>query len=242
MNTTTVSIAANSNAPDVKHQTQALSVRGLKKTFGVTEVLHGVDLEVFSGERVALMGRSGSGKSTFLNCICGIEPFDEGAVKVAGKSLDKLSRSELEQLRREDIGYVFQSFHLLPTLTALENVEFPGQIIGMPAAERRDRANTLLSMMGMESRKNHRPATLSGGERQRVALARSVMNRPRLILADEPTGSLDSSSGEQVLDLIEEISIESNVSVLLVTHDHGTTRICDRIVHMQDGRIEEAQR
>lgn len=220
---------------------EVLSISGLKKSYGSTEVLHGVDLGILPGERVALMGRSGSGKSTLLNCICGIEPFDDGEILVAGKRLAGLSHVELEQLRREDIGYVFQTFHLLPTLTALENVEFPGQLIGMPSAERRDRANELLAMIGMEHRKNHRPATLSGGERQRVALARSVMNRPRLILADEPTGSLDSSSGERVLDLIERISIESDVSVLLITHDPATTRICKRIVHMQDGRIEEAQ-
>lgn len=221
--------------------TKILSISGLKKSYGRVEVLHGVHLDVQAGERVALMGRSGSGKSTLLNCICGIEPFDDGDVVIAGKRLAGLSLAELERLRREDIGYVFQSFHLLPTLTALENVEFPGQLVGMPAAERRDRANELLAMMGMERRKNHRPATLSGGERQRVALARSVMNRPRLILADEPTGSLDSASGTRVLDLIEQISMEYTIAVLLVTHDTETTRICDRVVHMQDGRIEEVQ-
>ena len=220
---------------------KVLSVNGLEKAYGSTKVLRGVDLDVFSGERVALMGRSGSGKSTLLNCICGIEPFDDGELSVAGKSLSELSHVEMEQLRREDIGYVFQTFHLLPTLTALENVEFPGQLVGMPAVERRDRANALLDRVGMNHRKNHRPSTLSGGERQRVALARSVMNRPRLILADEPTGNLDSASGEQVLNLIEQISEESDVSVLLVTHDLETTRICDRIVYMQDGRIEEAR-
>ena len=232
----------NVTMPVCTREAKALFVNELTKSYGAaTHVLQGVDFEVLAGERVALMGRSGSGKSTLLNCICGIEPFDRGEVMVAGKCLAGMPASELEQLRREAIGYVFQSFHLLPTLTALENVEFPGQLIGMPTAERRERSNTLLAMVGMEHRKNHRPAALSGGERQRVALARSVMNRPRLILADEPTGSLDLSSGERVLDLIEQISIESSVSVLLVTHDPGNTRICDRIVHMQDGRIEERQ-
>lgn len=231
--------ASKRSAADV--QPEALSISGLKKSYGSTEVLHGVDLTVRPGERVALMGRSGSGKSTLLNCICGIESFDEGQIVVAGKSLNELPHSELEQLRREDIGYVFQTFHLLPTLTALENVEFPGQLVGMPLAERRERARSLLAMVGMEHRKDHRPAALSGGERQRVALARSVMNRPRLILADEPTGNLDSSNGERVLDLIAEISVESAISVLLVTHDPKTTHICNRIVHMEDGQIKEAQ-
>lgn len=240
MNNTPEPIAENRASAD-DPLTKILSISGLQKSYGRVEVLHGVHLDVQAGERVALMGRSGSGKSTLLNCICGIEPFDDGDVVIAGKRLTGLSLAELERLRREDIGYVFQSFHLLPTLTALENVEFPGQLVGMPAAERRDRANELLAMMGMERRKNHRPATLSGGERQRVALARSVMNRPRLILADEPTGSLDSASGTRVLDLIEQISMEYTIAVLLVTHDTETTRICDRVVHMQDGRIEEAQ-
>lgn len=222
-----------------KPQATVLSVRGLKKSYDSVKVLSGVDLDVRSGERVALMGRSGSGKSTLLNCICGIEPFDEGEIVVADRHLAHRSHSELEQLRREEIGYVFQTFHLLPTLTALENVEFPGQLTGMPAAERRERANVLLAMMEMEHRKDHRPSRLSGGERQRVALARAVMNRPRLILADEPTGSLDSASGERVLDLMEYISEESDTSILLITHDPETTRICERIVYMQDGQVRE---
>ena len=218
-----------------------LSIQALKKSYGSVEVLHSVHFNVYPGERVALMGRSGSGKSTLLNCICGIEPVDEGEITINGKRLNGLSLAELEQLRREEIGYVFQTFHLLPTLTALENVEFPGQLIGMSTMERRKRAKELLARVGMEHRKDHLPAAMSGGERQRVALARSVMNRPRLVLADEPTGSLDSSNGERVLDLIEQISVESKASVLLVTHDLGTTRICNRIVRMEDGRIEEAQ-
>lgn len=220
---------------------EVLSIRSLEKSYGSTKVLHDVHLRVCKGERVALMGRSGSGKSTLLNCICGIEPFDRGGVTVAGKCLGKLSNLELEQLRREDIGYVFQTFHLLPTLTALENVEFPGQLIGMSASERRQRANKLLELVGMGHRESHRPSALSGGERQRIALARSMMNRPRLILADEPTGSLDSASGERVLDLMLNISEESDVSVLLVTHDPESTRICDRVVSMEDGQIQEAR-
>ena len=234
-------IISEKKVQDADAQAKVLSITDLKKSYGPVEILHGVNLEVQSGERVALMGRSGSGKSTLLNCISGIEPFDGGEIMVADKLLAGLSHQDLERLRREDIGYVFQTFHLLPTLTALENVEFPGQLIGMPADERRARANELLAMMDMAHRKNHRPAALSGGERQRVALARAVINRPRLILADEPTGNLDSSSGERVLDLMERISTESDISVLLVTHDPETTRICKRVVQMQDGRIEEDQ-
>lgn len=235
---------AESIAPTKNHFAdldEALSIRNLKKSYGSTKVLWDVCLTVSAGERVALMGRSGSGKSTLLNCICGIEPFEKGEIVVAGKRLRDLPKPELEQLRRDDIGYVFQTFHLLPTLTALENVEFPGQLVGMSATERHERANNLLALVGMEHRKDHFPSALSGGERQRIALARSVMNRPRLILADEPTGSLDSASGERVLDLMAQISEESDIAVLLVTHDSESTRICDRIVTIEDGQIREAQ-
>ncbi len=220
--------------------TEVLSIRGLRKGYDSIEVLHGIDLTILSGQRVALMGRSGTGKSTLLNCICGIEPFDAGEIVIADKCLTARSEAELEQLRREDIGYLFQAFHLLPSLTALENIEFPGLLVNMPTVERQQRAQDLLTLVGMQHRSTHRPAALSGGERQRIALARSVMNRPRLILADEPTGSLDSSSGEQVLELLEQVCAESGAAVLLVTHDPDITGICNRILHMRDGRIEEA--
>lgn len=229
----------NIAAPIRISRAKALSVKSLAKSYGSTQVLQGVNLEVFAGERVALMGRSGSGKSTLLNCICGIETVDSGEIEVADRHLRKLTQAQLEKMRREAIGYVFQKFHLLPTLTALENVEFPALIAGVSAAECSKRARSLLKLVGMEHREKHRPAALSGGECQRVALARSVMNRPRLILADEPTGSLDSASGEAVLDLIERVSNESEAAVLLVTHDTGNTRICNRIVYMQDGQIKE---
>ena len=229
---------------DVTHsvhtvRTKTLSVKDLTKSYGSTKVLQGIDLEVYAGERVALMGRSGSGKSTLLNCICGIESFDGGEIEVADKKLGKLTSAQVEQVRRQDIGYVFQRFHLLPTLTAFENVEFPARLTGMSAIERKERAHLLLKLVGMEHREKHRPSALSGGECQRVALARSVMNRPRLILADEPTGSLDSTSGESVLDLLEQVSDESETAVLLVTHDTSNTRICNRVVFMRDGIIEE---
>jgi len=214
-----------------------LQIDGLRKSYGAVEVLHGLDFEVAAGERVALMGRSGSGKSTLLNCICGIEPFEAGSIALAGDKLERMTPPELEAMRRSRIGYVFQSFHLLPTLTALENIEFPGQLVAASRRERRQRAEALLERVGLEHRARHRPDALSGGERQRVALARAVMNRPPLILADEPTGSLDSTSGEQVLGLIEEVSKAEGIAVLLVTHDANTARVCERIVQMQDGRI-----
>ena len=214
-----------------------LQITNLSKSFGNLMVLNSINLDIRTGERVALMGRSGSGKSTLLNCISGIESFDCGEVFFCGKTINYMNLSELEELRRESLGYVFQSFHLLPTLTALENVEFSAQLVNSPRVTRRKRARELLRFVGLEHRETHRPDALSGGERQRVALARAVINHPRLILADEPTGNLDSFSGELVLNLIERISNEEGIAVLLVTHDQNTSRICNRIVEMKDGQI-----
>ena len=218
---------------------QILEVSSLKKSYGAVGVLHGVDFVVGAGERVALMGPSGSGKSTLLNCLSGIERWEQGRIVIDGFDLSRADRDGLERLRRETIGYIFQSFHLLPTLSAYENVELPGQLIGMSAAERGQRVTELLEAVGLGHRARHRPDALSGGERQRVALARAVMHRPRLILADEPTGSLDSMAGEQVLKLLRQLSADHGIALLLVTHDPATTQICDRTVHMRDGRIQE---
>ena len=209
----------------------------MTKAYGAVEVLHGVNLQVRAGERVALTGPSGSGKSTLLNCLCGIEPVDSGRITIAGETLQRESPEQLDRMRREQIGYVFQSFHLLPTLSAIENIELPGQLIGMERQARLTRAQALLESVGLGHRAGHRPDALSGGERQRVALARAVMHRPRLILADEPTGSLDSVNGAKVLDLLEALSKAHGIAVLLVTHDRQSTRICERVVSMRDGRI-----
>ena len=215
----------------------ALKLTAITKSFGEVSVLRGVDLELRSGERVALMGPSGSGKSTLLNCICGIEQVDSGEVRMAGRALGSLNAGELDGLRRESIGYVFQSFHLLPTLSAFENVEFPAQLVGMEKEERIDRVERLLESVGLAERATHLPDALSGGERQRVALARALVHRPALVLADEPTGSLDTENGDQVLKLLKSLSIEYGVALLLVTHDHASTRICDRVISMRDGSL-----
>ena len=214
-----------------------ITIEAIKKSFADVSVLRGIDLQIKSGERVGLMGPSGSGKSTLLNCICGIETVDEGAIRVDGENLGKLTSRELERLRREKVGYVFQSFHLLPTLNAFENVEFSAQLANISQKERKERVNELLKLVGMEHRANHLPDSLSGGERQRVAIARALIHNPKLVLADEPTGSLDTETGSRVLDLLESLSDEFNVSLLLVTHDKASTRICDRVITMQDGLL-----
>ena len=214
-----------------------ITIEAIKKSFADVSVLRGIDLQIKSGERVGLMGPSGSGKSTLLNCICGIETVDEGEIRVDGENLGKLKSRELEKLRREKVGYVFQSFHLLPTLNAFENVEFSAQLANISQKERKERVNELLKLVGMEHRANHLPDSLSGGERQRVAIARALIHNPKLVLADEPTGSLDTETGSKVLDLLESLSDEFNVSLLLVTHDKASTRICDRVITMQDGLL-----
>ena len=214
-----------------------ITIEAIKKSFADVSVLRGIDLKIKSGERVGLMGPSGSGKSTLLNCICGIETVDEGEIRVDGENLGKLKSRELEKLRREKVGYVFQSFHLLPTLNAFENVEFSAQLANISQKERKERVNELLKLVGMEHRANHLPDSLSGGERQRVAIARALIHRPKLVLADEPTGSLDTETGAQVLDLLKTLSDELNVSLLLVTHDRASTRICDRVITMKDGLL-----
>ena len=214
-----------------------VTIDSVKKSFADVSVLRGIDLLIKLGERVGLMGPSGSGKSTLLNCICGIETVDEGAIRVDGENLGRLTSRELEKLRREKVGYVFQSFHLLPTLNAFENVEFTAQLANISQKERKERVNELLKLVGMEHRANHLPDSLSGGERQRVAIARALIHNPKLVLADEPTGSLDTETGSKVLDLLESLSDEFNVSLLLVTHDKASTRICDRVITMQDGLL-----
>ena len=214
-----------------------ITIEAIKKSFADVSVLRGIDLQIKSGERVGLMGPSGSGKSTLLNCICGIETVDEGVIRVDGENLGKLTSRELERLRREKVGYVFQSFHLLPTLNAFENVEFSAQLANISQKERKERVNELLKLVGMEHRANHLPDSLSGGERQCVAIARALIHNPKLVLADEPTGSLDTETGSKVLDLLESLSDEFNVSLLLVTHDKASTRICDRVITMQDGLL-----
>ncbi len=186
---------------------------------------------------MALMGPSGSGKSTLLNCICGIEGVDRGQVMVGGRDLTGLRPRDLEKVRRERVGYVFQSFHLLPTLSAFENVEFSAQLSGLGKAERTSRVEDLMERVGMSHRLDHFPDTLSGGERQRVAIARALIHQPKLVLADEPTGSLDTGTGAQVLELLKNLSNDFKVSILLVTHDRLSTRICDRVITMQDGLL-----
>lgn len=216
-----------------------LDVESLAKTYAERPILRGVSFSLEKGERVALLGPSGSGKTTVLNCVGGVDQADSGRISIGGRELGKLDADGLAQLRREHIGTVFQFYHLLPTLSAAENIELPLQLLGVAASEREARVSELLERVGIAQRARALPGQLSGGEMQRVAIARAVVHRPGLILADEPTGSLDSNTGAQVLDLLAEIVQETQAALLLVTHSSEAVRHCQRVLRMQDGQIIE---
>ncbi|MFN7967024.1 MAG: ABC transporter ATP-binding protein [Acidobacteriota bacterium] len=216
-----------------------LDVIDLHKSYGALRVLHGVTCRLGAGERLALTGPSGSGKSTLLNCIGGIDRADSGTVRLLGDSLETLKAEQLAAVRRRRIGTVFQFFHLLPTLSAFENVELPLQLLGVATADRRTRVDALLQRVGVSHRANAYPDQLSGGEMQRVAIARALVHRPPVILADEPTGNLDSANGETILALLRELSDETGTSMVLVTHSEDVAAICHRELVLRDGKIVE---
>jgi predicted ABC-type transport system involved in lysophospholipase L1 biosynthesis ATPase subunit len=198
--------------------------------------LRGVDLEVRAGEWVAIMGPSGCGKSTLLNVVAGIDRPTTGSVRLLGRDLDALGESERARLRLLEIGFVFQRFHLLSVLTAMENVELPMSEARVGRRERRDRARELLTYVGLEHRLHHRPPQLSGGEQQRVAIARALGNRPGLLLADEPTGELDAATGEEILDLLSRLNAEGT-TLVTVTHDLAVAARAGRTIRLADGRV-----
>jgi putative ABC transport system ATP-binding protein len=214
-----------------------VELTGVRKEYSDSVALAGISLEIRAGEAVAVMGPSGSGKSTLLNMVAGLDRPTSGTVIVNGDDLGTMTETGLALFRRRRIGMIFQFFNLLDDLPALDNVALAGQLTGTPAAQARRRALELLDELGIAGRKNVYPAQLSGGERQRVAVARALMNRPALLLADEPTGALDSRSGEQVMDLLLDLN-QIGQTLLLVTHDERlATRCASRLVEVVDGRV-----
>jgi putative ABC transport system ATP-binding protein len=203
---------------------------------GPVEILRGVDLAVAPGESVGLVGPSGSGKSTLMAIVAGLEQPSAGRVTVAGQRLDGLDEDRLARFRRDHIGIVFQAFHLVPTMSALENVAIPLELAGRTDAF--DRAAEGLAAVGLQHRLSHYPAQLSGGEQQRVALARAAACRPRLLLADEPTGNLDGATGGHIVDLLFDLAETAGTTLLLITHDPALAQRCHRIVAMRDGLID----
>jgi ABC-type lipoprotein export system ATPase subunit len=215
-----------------------LQVRAISKSYVAQPVLSGVSFQLRAGERVALTGPSGSGKTTLLNCLGGVDRPEQGEIKFLDYDLTRLSSDALAEVRRAHIGTIFQFFHLLPTFTAFENVELPLQLLSIPRPERLERVQRLLQRVGLSSRSQAYPGELSGGEQQRIAVARALVHRPALILADEPTGNLDSVNGTAVLDLLRQLTDETSTALLLVTHSEEAAAICHRTVHLRDGRIE----
>jgi putative ABC transport system ATP-binding protein len=204
---------------------------------GAVQALHNLSLTVEQGERLAVMGPSGSGKSTLLNLICGLDQPTSGSIKLEGIELAALDDDRRTRLRREKIGMIFQTFNLLPTLTALENAALPLRLQGLRRRETEERATAMLERVGLKIRAHHRPDELSGGERQRVAIARALVFRPPILLGDEPTGNLDSATGEGILRLLDDLHREFNTTVLLVTHNDLAAAFCDRVLTLRDGQF-----
>ncbi len=217
---------------DIRKEVQRASERIL--------ILRGLDLAVDEGDYLAIMGPSGSGKTTLLNLIGCLDVPTAGSYTFAGRDVTACSPKELSRLRNRDIGFVFQSFHLLPKLTALDNVALPLLYGGVRKAERRRRAQEALERVGLADRMNHRPDQLSGGQSQRVAIARAVVTNPRLVLADEPTGALDSASGQAIMELFDDLH-RDGATIVMITHDADVARCADSVMHLRDGLFVEGE-
>jgi putative ABC transport system ATP-binding protein len=204
---------------------------------GKVAALQTVTLHIARGERVAVMGPSGSGKSTMLNLICGLDDPSSGEVLIDGTDIAALDDDRRTRLRREKVGMIFQTFNLLPTLTAVENVSLPLRLQNTAKREAEARGLKMLQRVGLGERATHRPDQLSGGERQRIAIARALIFEPPVLLADEPTGNLDSKTGEEILSLLDDLHREFNATILMVTHNEDAARHCDRILRLRDGHI-----
>lgn len=211
----------------------------LPSAAGPVNILRGIDLDVAPGAAAGLVGPSGSGKSTLLMVLAGLERPSSGSVRVAGRDLAALNEDELALFRRDNVGIVFQSFHLVPTMTAIENVAIPLEFAGR--ADAFDRAAAELEAVGLAHRMHHYPGQLSGGEQQRVALARAVAADPAILLADEPTGNLDGATGAAIIELMFDLHRRRGSTLVLITHDRALAEMCDRVVHLRDGRIARTE-
>jgi putative ABC transport system ATP-binding protein len=226
--------------------TPIVEARTLRKTYDTgavrVEALRGVDLVLEQGEMVAIMGPSGCGKTTLLNCLSGLDSIDGGEVLIAGASLADMSDRQRTDYRARHMGFVFQFYNLIPVLTSVENVELPLLVSRVAPGEARRRALDALALVGLAERARHVPDELSGGERQRVTIARSLVNDPAIVWADEPTGDLDSENAAEIIELMRRLNVERGLSFLIVTHDISVGRKTDRIVRMLDGEVVEEQR
>jgi len=209
---------------------------------GVLTVLKDINLDVYKGDFVAITGPSGSGKSTMMNLVGALDIPSKGNIFLNKKNINEMSSSSLAELRGETIGFIFQQFNLIPILDAVQNVMLPMEFINMPASDARKRAENLLTKLGLGDRLNHRPNELSGGQQQRVAIARSLANDPEIILADEPTGNLDSKSGKFIMDFLRELNKKQGKTIILITHDTHLIKHAKKIIHLKDGMIVKTKR
>jgi putative ABC transport system ATP-binding protein len=236
--------SASSATPDSVQVADLVILEGVTKVYGLggysLSALDGIDLRVRRGEFLAIMGPSGSGKSTLMNIIGCLDRPTRGVYRLDGEDVSRLSEDSLARVRRLGVGFVFQTFNLLPRLTALHNVEVPMVYAGLSPRKRRERAQQLLTQVGLADRSSQHPNQMSGGERQRVAIARSLANEPALLLADEPTGNLDSRSGAEIVGLLEQLHREGR-SVILITHEPEVASHAQRIIHLKDGRIANSE-
>lgn len=215
-----------------------IDIKGIKKSFGSLEVLKGIDLHIDKGEVVSIVGPSGAGKTTLLQIIGTLDRPDAGTITIDGIDVSKLSSKKLSDFRNQHIGFVFQFHQLLPEFTAIENIMIPAYIAGASHREAKQRAQELLEFMGLSDRASHKPNELSGGEKQRVAVARALINHPAVILADEPSGSLDSKNKEELHQLFFDLRDKFGQTFVIVTHDEQLASITDRTIHMRDGQLE----
>lgn len=223
-------------------KTNVIDMQGIVKRYYVgqpneLEILHGIDLHVSQNEFVAIVGESGSGKSTLMNMIGALDRPTEGTYRLVGQDISQLKDEQLSDIRNQEIGFVFQNFCLIPRMSAMRNVEIPLMYANMPPKQRRERAMELLAMVGMEDRADHKPNELSGGQNQRVAIARAMANDPNILLADEPTGALDSKTGHLVMDIFHRLHEEQNKTVVLITHSQELAHETERMITISDGRI-----
>lgn len=214
-----------------------IQIEGITKSFGQLQVLKGIDLNINKGEVVSIVGPSGAGKTTLLQIMGTLDRADSGRVIINGTDISRMKEKELSAFRNREIGFVFQFHQLLPEFTALENVTIPALIKGVPAADARRQAIEMLDFLGLSDRASHKPAELSGGEKQRVAVARALINNPSVVLADEPSGSLDTKNKEELHNLFFELRDKLGQTFVIVTHDEGLAGQTDRTIHMLDGRI-----
>ena len=220
-----------------------ISARNVHKTYDTgkiqVEALKGVNLEVEKGEMIAIMGPSGCGKTTLLNCLSGLDDLTKGTVLIEGKDVHAMKDNPRTEYRAQKMGFIFQSFNLLPVLTAVENVELPLLVSGSNPKVSREKAEKALNMVGLDEWKNHKPAELSGGQQQRVTIARSLVNDPAIVWADEPTGNLDTENSMEIIKLLEKLNKENKQTFVIVTHDPKIGKKCQREIHMQSGVIKK---